>query len=737
MVGKKNDMLKNNKPFPLKKVLIAFSILLVFSLGVNKFARGILWDSLAVFTLPSSEHNQENPTLKKETITVTTDQDGVAESASSSVYITNNKEQDVLIDQSSLTNIQSSASKIVTPKVNKKTGEVKWTLNKKDVSYTGYAEPNDIPVKMDVKYYLDGKRIDGEELAGKTGKLKIDIKYTSTQTVDVDNRASKVPYVVACVATFDGTAKNIKVKGGSVAKSKQLSIAAGLAFPGWEEVLGKSEVGGIFTNKVVITADVKKMSETEIISAVSPDLLEGLTNGDLDAINADNAMTLVESYTKAAVAAAQNISKALIVADTKVVPMVKTTVAKMSEMSKEIVKSIPEFFKTAREATGKLQATTNMYFYFTNQIKTVLEGEKAISKTEIFDDSFETYMVALRALNPEVEGVAYNNILDTINDQYGAHIKQLSIDLVYFCKRGLDYEEVLNRIENNIDDYGDNYEKIAKLAKVYSEETINLNNEEQYILVKDACGEEIADVAEAAIEGGINGKKVISKLLISLTPKGGEYAKAMSDQDKLDEIGKMYTSEWLKNAVKSGDVERWMDEQKLDSETKAIYMEYIEKAIKDAGENPSIEDMSKMTPKKVTEMFNYLNKTFDEKNQKSVTNKAAQISKGIQTVDNMTGKVGVAVHKISNVAQKISSKLTKAYNGAISKIFKMYNKNIRGLTDNLKKIKKVDDKAGVFSGMTDEMQGSTTYMFYTPVASKTVNVNKEILDEENNKGNSK
>ena len=96
----------------------------------------------------------------------------------------------------------------------------------------------------------------------------------------------------------------------------------------------------------------------------------------------------------------------------------------------------------------------------------------------------------------------------------------------------------------------------------------------------------------------------------------------------------------------------------------------------------------------------------------------------------MTGKVGVAVHKISNVGKKISAKLTKAYNGAISKVFKMYNKNIRGLTDDLKKIKKVDDKAGVFSGMTDEMQGSTSYMFYTPVASKKIKVNSEVLNEE-------
>lgn len=734
MVDKKNNLLKNNKPYPLKKILIAFSILLVVSLGVNEFARSILFDSLAVFRLPNSEHSQDNPIQKKETVTVTTDTNGYAESASSSVYITNNKEKDVLIDQSSLTNIQSSASDIVRPKYNKKTDELSWTLNKKDVSYTGYAEPNEIPVKMNVNYYLDGKKINGEDLAGKTGKLKIDIKYTSTQTVNVDNRASKVPYVTASVVTFDNSAKKVKVKGGSVVKSKGLSIAAGLAFPGWEEVLGKSGAEGLFNNRIVITADVKNMTSTQIISMVSPDLFEDLTNENLDAINADNVMTLVESYTKASVAAAQNVSKALIVADTKVMPMVKSTTSKLSDISANIVKAIPEFYKSSRDTIGKLQATTNIYFYFTSQLKNVIAGEEAyLSKVRMLDENLETYLVTLRALYPGTEAnkTAYDRVVRTINKQYGETIGNLSQTLVQLCAASTTekYNEALATI--NKANYGDNSEKIAYLAKLYSYEPINLDDTTQFKLLVDACGQEKADSIRNDVKAEkADAREEIAKLLISLTDKGGDYADAMSDKEKLDKINEMLIDEdWLKNAVESGEIDQWMDDQGMDADEKALYREYIKKLIDEGGELPSMEEMSKATPREVTDLYKNLNKVFDEKNQKSVTNTAAQISKGIKAIDDLTGKIGVSVHKISNVANKITVKLTKAYNGAISKVFKMYNKNIRGLTENLKKIKKVDEKAGVFSGMTDEMQGSSTFMFYTPVASKQVNVNEDITEK--------
>ena len=45
---------------------------------------------------------------------------------------------------------------------------------------------------MDIKYYLDDKEVDGADLSGKTGKVKIVINYTNNTSLN----GTKVPFVV-------------------------------------------------------------------------------------------------------------------------------------------------------------------------------------------------------------------------------------------------------------------------------------------------------------------------------------------------------------------------------------------------------------------------------------------------------------------------------------------------------------------------------------------------------------
>ena len=52
--------------------------------------------------------------------------------------------------------------------------QVTWSAEGKDITYQGtYNEA--APVTMDVKYYLNDKEIAADELAGKSGKVKIDL----------------------------------------------------------------------------------------------------------------------------------------------------------------------------------------------------------------------------------------------------------------------------------------------------------------------------------------------------------------------------------------------------------------------------------------------------------------------------------------------------------------------------------------------------------------------------------
>lgn len=79
------------------------------------------------------------------------------------------------VDYGKYTHIKNLTS-AVNPEV--KGDEIKWNLNElkqKEFYYEGSIE-KELPIKVEIKYFLHGKEVKAEELAGKTGKLKIAFK---------------------------------------------------------------------------------------------------------------------------------------------------------------------------------------------------------------------------------------------------------------------------------------------------------------------------------------------------------------------------------------------------------------------------------------------------------------------------------------------------------------------------------------------------------------------------------
>ncbi|MDF2671977.1 MAG: hypothetical protein K0R09_242 [Clostridiales bacterium] len=91
---------------------------------------------------------------------------------------------------------------------------LKWPLSQyknTDLYYEGTVN-KESPIEVVIKYYLDGKELKGEELAGKSGHLKvvINIKYTSEKNGEAPKLMTQIQFPVD-MDIF----KNIKVKGGS------------------------------------------------------------------------------------------------------------------------------------------------------------------------------------------------------------------------------------------------------------------------------------------------------------------------------------------------------------------------------------------------------------------------------------------------------------------------------------------------------------------------------------------
>lgn len=172
-------------------------------------------------------------------------------------------------------------------------GTITWENKGEDISYEGTSNQQ-LPVTTKVTYYLDGKEIKPEDLAGKSGKVKIRFDYTNNEsrTVNIDGKdvGVKVPFLAASILMLPGDKfKNVKVSGGKVMADQDQSIVIGTAFPGLADSLELKDYEATkdidLKDYVEITADVENFELDFTATAISTCGLSDMKDGDLGDVN--------------------------------------------------------------------------------------------------------------------------------------------------------------------------------------------------------------------------------------------------------------------------------------------------------------------------------------------------------------------------------------------------------------------------------------------------------------------
>ena len=95
--------------------------------------------------------------------------------------------------------------------------KITWDAAGNEISYQGTTDKQ-LPVSVKATYYLDGNEISPEDLAGKSGKVKIRLDYTSNETVtkDVNGKDEdiSVPFVAVSGMVLGDNFTNIQVTNG-------------------------------------------------------------------------------------------------------------------------------------------------------------------------------------------------------------------------------------------------------------------------------------------------------------------------------------------------------------------------------------------------------------------------------------------------------------------------------------------------------------------------------------------
>ena len=172
-----------------------------------------------------------------------------------------------------------------------------WQANGSDIYYEGTTDKQ-VPISETVTYYLDGEKIEPEELAGKSGKVTIRFDYENHEktTIEKDGKSIEVyvPFTVMTGMIVSDDFTNIEVTNGKVISDGKNNIVVGMAMPGLHESLQKEE-GDFdsditFPDYVEVSADVENFSLEMTASVAMSGLLSDLNLSDVDLTDLENSI---------------------------------------------------------------------------------------------------------------------------------------------------------------------------------------------------------------------------------------------------------------------------------------------------------------------------------------------------------------------------------------------------------------------------------------------------------------
>lgn len=419
---------------------------------------------------------------KTETVYVNLKANGDVSKVSVSDWLHTDKNEVYVDDMSDLENITNVKSK-VTPVTD---GEkLRWNMPDTDLYYSGTTD-RELPISVQLKYYLDGQEIKPEDLAGKSGEVKIDIKMINNASKDgfVNGKKHKVylpMLVVGGMILPEGTFSGVTVKNGQSIGDGSKEIVVFTGMPGFSESLGFSEkdlgdLGGlVIGSEASVTATVENFSLGNLYFAALP----------IASLNLDIAAPETVDDLKSTLAALKTFQNALNKIDPdKLLYSMITDKDKVTTLMNTLTKTIEVYKKNQNlvKMLGKYATPENA-----EAIKTLLESlndpdvqnalkiladptvQKLFNKLPGIMESFEAVSPLLNEMQadlakPEVKAELDNlpetmKTLSEISDTLNANSKEINAIVALLSDDGTDMVNTL--LESiDLDDFkglGDKY----------------------------------------------------------------------------------------------------------------------------------------------------------------------------------------------------------------------------------------------------------------------------------------
>lgn len=257
------------------------------------------FDAPAVAEPQPEEERQETAYLgkKSETVYVNLNADGSVRESIVTDWLHSDTPGAELPDRTDidgLTNVKGTE----TPQ--REGDSLKWKLEGTDLYYRGTTS-KPLPLEVSITYSMDGRELSPEEIAGKSGKMEMKLRFKNTtgNTVTVSGRQTTMHtplMVIAGMSFSDDHFSNLQVSDGSVVADGNNQAVSIVCMPGLSESfgLGKYSLKEIndldFPEEFTVTADAKEFEMGPVGIAVTtelPNLDEIKKSDDVDDMRRD------------------------------------------------------------------------------------------------------------------------------------------------------------------------------------------------------------------------------------------------------------------------------------------------------------------------------------------------------------------------------------------------------------------------------------------------------------------
>ena len=238
--------------------------------------------AVAMLGITASPVCAASKVTKEETVYVVTEADGSQNDVIVSDHLKNDRDADKIKDRSNLSNIENvKGDETFDAGEN---GSMTWNAGGNDIFYEG-STTEEVPVQLGISYFLNGKEVQGSELEGASGDVKIVINYRNTA---VDENGTTIPFVAMTgfIAEND-TFTDIEIDHGKVVDDGDKKIVVGLAAPGMNDALNinRDLVDIELEDSVTITGTANNFDIQDMMTFVTNSLFDEIDAddfGDLD-----------------------------------------------------------------------------------------------------------------------------------------------------------------------------------------------------------------------------------------------------------------------------------------------------------------------------------------------------------------------------------------------------------------------------------------------------------------------